>query len=43
MRGGFVGNYGDEVPDYERFRLGGTTFYGLRGYEDYEIVPPART
>jgi outer membrane protein insertion porin family len=38
-RVGFVGNYGNAVPDYERFRLGGTTYYGLRGYEDYEVVP----
>jgi outer membrane protein insertion porin family len=27
------------VPLYERFRLGGVTFDGLRGYEDYSIVP----
>ncbi len=42
-RGGVLAGYGDArpVPDYERFRLGGTTFYGLRGYEDYEIVPAA--
>jgi outer membrane protein insertion porin family len=38
-RTGIVGNYGDPVPQYETYRLGGTTFYGLRGYEDYEIVP----
>ena len=38
-RTGLVGNYGGQVPQYERYRLGGTTFYGLRGYEDYEIVP----
>jgi len=38
-RTGIVGNYGGQVPQYERYRLGGTTFYGLRGYEDYEIVP----
>jgi len=38
-RTGLVGNYGSNVPQYERYRLGGTTFYGLRGYEDYEIVP----
>jgi outer membrane protein insertion porin family len=38
-RTGLVGNYGSDVPQYERYRLGGTTFYGLRGYEDYEIVP----
>ncbi|HEV8480506.1 MAG TPA: outer membrane protein assembly factor BamA [Candidatus Eisenbacteria bacterium] len=40
-RTGLVGNYGGAVPQYERYRLGGTTFYGLRGYEDYEIVPDA--
>jgi len=38
-RTGIVGNYGKDVPQYERYRLGGTTFYGLRGYDDYEIVP----
>jgi outer membrane protein insertion porin family len=27
------------IPVYERFRLGGTTSEGLRGYEDREIVP----
>ena len=41
LRGGMIGNYGKDVPAYERFRLGGTTFYGVRGYEDFEIVPPA--
>ena len=42
-RGGILAGYGDvsPVPDYERFRLGGTTYYGLRGYEDYEVVPQA--
>jgi outer membrane protein insertion porin family len=29
----------DEVPDYERFRLGGNRRLGLRGYDFYEIVP----
>lgn len=41
-RGGILAGYGDPdepVPDYERFRLGGTTYYGVRGYDDYEIVP----
>jgi outer membrane protein insertion porin family len=38
-RTGIVGNYGKPVPQYETYRLGGTTFYGLRGYDDYEIVP----
>src|SRR5205823_12939852 len=31
----------DSIPVYERFRLGGTTLDGLRGYEDYEVVPRA--
>lgn len=30
---------GGRVPLYERFRLGGVTFDGLRGYDDYSIVP----
>lgn len=40
-RGGILTGYGDPtpVPDYERFRLGGTTYYGVRGYQDYELVP----
>jgi outer membrane protein insertion porin family len=28
-----------EVPDYERYRLGGNRLYGVRGYDFYEIVP----
>lgn len=28
-----------EVPDYERFRLGGNRRYGVRGYDFYQIVP----
>jgi outer membrane protein insertion porin family len=28
-----------EVPDFEKFRLGGNRRYGLRGYDFYEIVP----
>lgn len=28
-----------EVPDYERYRLGGNRRYGVRGYDFYEIVP----
>jgi len=28
-----------QVPDYERFRLGGNRRYGLRGYDFYEVVP----
>ncbi len=29
----------DDVPDYEKFRLGGNRSYGLRGYSDLEVVP----
>lgn len=36
-RTGFLG--GGSVPDYERFRLGGTTVDYLRGYPDYYVVP----
>lgn len=32
---------GPTVPDYERFRLGGTTADYLRGYPDYYVVPRA--
>jgi len=32
---------GPTVPDYERFRLGGTTYDYLRGYPDYYVVPRA--
>lgn len=32
---------GSTVPDYERFRLGGTTSDFLRGYPDYYVVPRA--
>jgi len=32
---------GGTVPDYERFRLGGTTADYLRGYTDYYVVPRA--
>jgi outer membrane protein insertion porin family len=28
-----------DTPDYERFRLGGNRYFGVRGYDDYEIVP----
>ena len=38
-RGGLLSGYGSTPPPYETFRLGGTTFYGVRGYEDYAIVP----
>ena len=34
-------NHYEKVPEYERFRLGGTTVDFLRGYPDYEIVPDA--
>jgi outer membrane protein insertion porin family len=36
---GFLG--GGQVPEYERFRLGGTTADYLRGYPDYYVVPRA--
>ncbi|MEO6463281.1 MAG: outer membrane protein assembly factor BamA, partial [Candidatus Eisenbacteria bacterium] len=41
LRGGVLASLGQRgaVPLYERFRLGGVTFDGLRGYGDYEIVP----
>lgn len=29
----------NDVPDYEKFRLGGNRIYPLRGYRDLEIVP----
>ncbi|MGE5177596.1 MAG: outer membrane protein assembly factor BamA [Bacteroidota bacterium] len=32
---------GSTVPDYEKFRLGGTTSDYLRGYPDYYVVPRA--
>lgn len=40
-RGGIIDGYGDPatVPDYETFRLGGTTVNYLRGYPDYDVVP----
>jgi len=30
---------GRPTPDYELFRLGGSRYYGVRGYDDLEIVP----
>lgn len=41
LRAGSLNQYrrGGSVPVYERFRLGGVTFDGLRGYDDYSIVP----
>jgi outer membrane protein insertion porin family len=38
---GVIDELGSEgyIPVYERFRLGGTTSEGVRGYEDREIVP----
>jgi outer membrane protein insertion porin family len=40
-RAGIIDGYGDasSVPDYETFRLGGTTANYLRGYPDYDVVP----
>jgi outer membrane protein insertion porin family len=29
----------DNVPDYEKYRLGGNRLYPLRGYQDLEVVP----
>ena len=29
----------DNVPDYEKYRLGGNRVYPLRGYQDLEVVP----
>jgi outer membrane protein insertion porin family len=41
VRGGVLGSVvrASTVPLYERFRLGGVTYDGLRGYDDYSIVP----
>jgi outer membrane protein insertion porin family len=39
QKAAFLG--GPVVPDYERFRLGGTTSDYLRGYPDYYVVPRA--
>ncbi len=41
IRTGVVDKLGSKgyVPLYERFRLGGTTIDGVRGYDDREIVP----
>ncbi len=38
---GYLGSFGgsSDVPDYERFRLGGNRFFNLRGYEDLQVVP----
>jgi outer membrane protein insertion porin family len=38
---GVVNGYSSpaQVPDYERFRLGGNRRLGVRGYDFYEIVP----
>ncbi len=30
---------GHSTPDYELFRLGGSRYFGVRGYDDFEIVP----
>lgn len=32
-------NGADNVPDWERYRLGGNRRYPLRGYKDLEVVP----
>jgi outer membrane protein insertion porin family len=32
-------NRADDVPDWERYRLGGNRRYPLRGYRDLEVVP----
>lgn len=29
----------DDVPDYDKYRLGGNRLYPLRGYQDLEVVP----
>jgi len=29
----------ENVPDYEKYRLGGNRIYPLRGYQDLEVVP----
>ncbi len=43
LRGFFGLLYGlddpDDVPDWERYRLGGNRRYPLRGYKDREVVP----
>lgn len=40
MFGLIVGTNGiDNVPDYEKYRLGGNRLYPLRGYQDREVVP----
>jgi outer membrane protein insertion porin family len=41
VRAGVVDGLGSEgyIPVYERFRLGGTTTDGVRGYSEREIVP----
>ncbi|MGQ9810763.1 MAG: BamA/TamA family outer membrane protein, partial [bacterium] len=41
LRTGVVDKLGSKgyVPIYERFRLGGTTLDGVRGYDDREIIP----
>ena len=32
-------NSADDVPDWERYRLGGSRRFPLRGYKDLEVVP----
>ena len=38
---GWITSFGKtlQVPDYEKFRLGGNRIYGLRGYRDLSVVP----
>lgn len=45
LRTGVVDKLGSKgyVPIYERFRLGGTTLDGVRGYDDREIIPEGNT
>lgn len=40
-RAGFLNGLDDpaDVPFWKRFRLGGISQYGLRGYDDYDVVP----
>ncbi|MCK5406194.1 MAG: outer membrane protein assembly factor BamA [Candidatus Krumholzibacteria bacterium] len=33
----------EQVPDYEKYRLGGNRRWGVRGYDFYEIVPRGNT
>jgi len=33
----------EDVPFWKRFRLGGISSYGLRGYDDYDVVPDEKS